>query len=356
MRPHQAQSDVTSSYPYRAESHDPIGSKSLGQYHHHQQQQPQEQPPNGDKMEKYDSSRGGLRNDLMSSTAMTQAIAAQGSVNPVDADLVIDASSHSYQYSAGGPPAGSTPSAINDSRMQSELNRNESSSTRFDRLEVNDSNPGAMQQQSRHQMSNSRTNISFATVSRSTGGWEDSPVSSSTGVEARISIRKEETLEEKKSRQRIAFQTRAMKRKLELFDKALLYVQQFEETLAYPSWTVEPSIVFPTRFGQEIYLIGDCPQLGQWDTKLSIPMKWAQGGIWSTVIHIPGRIASIEYKYLLVEAACGGLANPQWEWGANHKISCAPYKNPHETKRTNSDLFPPRIWISERDYWGGGEG
>merc|ERR1719376_1221681 len=50
-------------------------------------------------MEKYDSSRGGLRNDLMSSTAMTQAIAAHGSVNPVDADLVIDASSHSYQYS-----------------------------------------------------------------------------------------------------------------------------------------------------------------------------------------------------------------------------------------------------------------
>jgi len=188
-----------------------------------------------------------------------------------------------------------------------------------------------------------------------------------------------ETLEEKKARQRKAFEARALKRRLELFDEALQCVIAFEEALAYPSWTVEPSMIFPTRFGQEVYIVGDCPQLGKWDVNRAIRLDWGPGGLWSCVIHIPGRISAIEYKYIIIDTANGGIENPQWEWGRNHRISKREHrdtrrtggttrsKKPHrgagysadgdqlKEPSTNQDgLFPARLWICERDFWGGG--
>jgi len=183
-----------------------------------------------------------------------------------------------------------------------------------------------------------------------------------------------ESLDEKKARQRKAFEARALKRRLQLFDEALQCVIAFEEALAYPSWTVELSLIFPTRFGQEVYLVGDCPQLGEWDVNRAIRLDWGPGGLWSCIIHIPGRISSIEYKYIIIDTSTGGLNNPQWEWGRNHRIS---KHERHEKRRKNQagggminnnmeannkkelsinqdGLFPARLWICERDFWGGG--
>ena len=55
-----------------------------------------------------------------------------------------------------------------------------------------------------------------------------------------------------------------------------------------------------TRYGEDIYVTGDCPELGDWDVERAVKMEYVNAGTWC--IDVPFSIScdnEIAYKYFL---------------------------------------------------------
>jgi hypothetical protein len=70
-----------------------------------------------------------------------------------------------------------------------------------------------------------------------------------------------------------------------------------------------------TQPGQDVLLVGCCPQLGSWDVGSALPMTWTEGHVWRASLELeetPG--APLQYK-ALVRQPDGSV---MWERGDNH--------------------------------------
>eukprot|EP01025_Chloroclados_australasicus_P029702 TRINITY_DN2967_c0_g2_i3.p1 TRINITY_DN2967_c0_g2~~TRINITY_DN2967_c0_g2_i3.p1 ORF type:complete len:335 (-),score=33.12 TRINITY_DN2967_c0_g2_i3:1982-2986(-) len=59
------------------------------------------------------------------------------------------------------------------------------------------------------------------------------------------------------------------------------------------------SIQIKVEYGQRLRLVGSSPELGEWQLKKGIDMKWSEGDIWRMEVRLPSNIV-IGYKYVVV--------------------------------------------------------
>lgn len=83
--------------------------------------------------------------------------------------------------------------------------------------------------------------------------------------------------------------------------------------------TLRFELHYSTKFGEELVVAGDQPELGEWDVHKGLHMTWSEGGWWSGEVTVPaGRAASVfNYKF----AVLGGDGTVTWECGGNRTIS-----------------------------------
>ena len=78
------------------------------------------------------------------------------------------------------------------------------------------------------------------------------------------------------------------------------------------------SVVYQTNWGQNVYVVGDLPQLGEWREHSAIKLRWTEGHVWTTTIRIPPNLP-FHYKYLIK----GDDGFRRWEDGPNRYATAA---------------------------------
>jgi 4-alpha-glucanotransferase len=81
------------------------------------------------------------------------------------------------------------------------------------------------------------------------------------------------------------------------------------------------NIQYKTFPGQNLQICGSLPELGSWDTNLSLQMNYGSGDNWSAVAELPEGVAVFEYKYVVFNADGYAL----WEWGRNRKFDASDF-------------------------------
>eukprot|EP00434_Breviolum_minutum_P013842 symbB.v1.2.012205.t1/scaffold834.1/size159133/3 len=79
----------------------------------------------------------------------------------------------------------------------------------------------------------------------------------------------------------------------------------------------EFKIQYSTNFGEEMYLVGSCDELGAWDLSRKVHMAWNEGNFWTVKVKIPADRKGVEYKYIVSQNG-----NHRWEGGNNHTFQC----------------------------------
>ena len=75
-----------------------------------------------------------------------------------------------------------------------------------------------------------------------------------------------------------------------------------------------------TNFGQNIYVVGNLPELANWTPATAVPLTWISGsgtrGNWRATVNLPASRA-VEYKYIKKDGAGAVI----WESGANRTLT-----------------------------------
>jgi len=74
---------------------------------------------------------------------------------------------------------------------------------------------------------------------------------------------------------------------------------------------------YHTVLGENVYVVGNIPELGNWNTKLSFPLTYHQHGNWSRALTLERRDQIIEYKYIIVKESTNEI---RWEEGSNRTL------------------------------------
>mmetsp|Transcript_9914 Transcript_9914/g.18429 ORF Transcript_9914/g.18429 Transcript_9914/m.18429 type:complete len:161 (+) Transcript_9914:50-532(+) len=77
------------------------------------------------------------------------------------------------------------------------------------------------------------------------------------------------------------------------------------------------SVQYATSFGQELYMIGSCEELGSWDLARKVHMGWTEENYWRVKLEIPMQRGVVEYKYIVAKED-----SVEWENGHNHRMEC----------------------------------
>ncbi|BFU43166.1 S8 family serine peptidase [Krasilnikovia sp. MM14-A1004] len=88
-------------------------------------------------------------------------------------------------------------------------------------------------------------------------------------------------------------------------------------------------VTTPTRWGQNVYVVGDVPQLGGWDPARGVPLGAAGYPVWSGGVGLPAG-TPIEFKYVIRDPD----GTVTWEPGAN-RTALTPPSGRYET----TDVF-----------------
>lgn len=71
---------------------------------------------------------------------------------------------------------------------------------------------------------------------------------------------------------------------------------------------------YTTSWGQDMYVVGNVPELGNWNTANAVPLNWVDSDTWSGVAGFSSSAGQgIQYKYIVKS---GGTVT--WEGGSNH--------------------------------------
>jgi alpha-amylase len=82
--------------------------------------------------------------------------------------------------------------------------------------------------------------------------------------------------------------------------------------------TVAFAVNATTWFGQNVYVVGNLPQLGSWNPAAAIPLSAATYPVWRANVSLPASTA-VEYKYIKKPADGGGSV--QWETAGNRTLT-----------------------------------
>ncbi|CAJ1367273.1 unnamed protein product, partial [Effrenium voratum] len=74
-------------------------------------------------------------------------------------------------------------------------------------------------------------------------------------------------------------------------------------------------VPYSTSFGQDLFLVGSCEELGCWDVIRKVPMGWTEGNVWTAKVSIPKERGAVEYKYIVAQGD-----RVTWESGTNHVL------------------------------------
>lgn len=83
------------------------------------------------------------------------------------------------------------------------------------------------------------------------------------------------------------------------------------------------NIHYHTSYGQQIYVIGNIKELGNWNENKAIPLVFSKNGNWNRKIELKTDTENLEYKYFLKDEFGGTI----WEWGNNRKLNLSEYKS-----------------------------
>jgi hypothetical protein len=84
--------------------------------------------------------------------------------------------------------------------------------------------------------------------------------------------------------------------------------------------TVRFGVHYTTTYGQELYVVGDAPELGSWNARAGVLLRHGGGGgNWEGEASLNNKAGgrSIQYKYVVLEAG----KDPSWEGGANRSLA-----------------------------------
>jgi len=87
-------------------------------------------------------------------------------------------------------------------------------------------------------------------------------------------------------------------------------IRRQEKTYEY---TLKFSMKYQTLPGQNIYILGNLDNLGNWKNKI-FKLKWTNGHIWKGELSLNRDIESFEYKFVCAEDKPG---SERWEQGKN---------------------------------------
>ena len=89
---------------------------------------------------------------------------------------------------------------------------------------------------------------------------------------------------------------------------------------------------FTTSAGQDLYVVGSVPELGNWDTTKAIKLNWVSSSQWSgPVFFFASKGSAIQYKYIMKQGA-----SVTWEGGANRN-----YTVPTSGSGSRNDTWQP---------------
>ncbi|MFD7699170.1 carbohydrate-binding module family 20 domain-containing protein [Streptomyces caelestis] len=74
-----------------------------------------------------------------------------------------------------------------------------------------------------------------------------------------------------------------------------------------------------TRWGQQVHVTGDRPELGSWNPDKAVPLSSAAYPTWSATVVLPAN-TPVEYKYVIK----GDNAPVVWESGLNRSTVTPP--------------------------------
>ncbi len=87
-----------------------------------------------------------------------------------------------------------------------------------------------------------------------------------------------------------------------------------------PSTPTNVSVTFKenatTSWGQNVYVVGDIPQLGSWSAANAIALSSATYPVWAGTVQLPANTA-VQYKYIKKDSN----GNVIWEGGSNHTFT-----------------------------------
>eukprot|EP01118_Nematostelium_gracile_P012017 TRINITY_DN4333_c0_g1_i3.p1 TRINITY_DN4333_c0_g1~~TRINITY_DN4333_c0_g1_i3.p1 ORF type:complete len:188 (+),score=33.69 TRINITY_DN4333_c0_g1_i3:188-751(+) len=81
--------------------------------------------------------------------------------------------------------------------------------------------------------------------------------------------------------------------------------------------TIKFCVNFQSHWGDNVYISGSIDELGKWDTRKAIKMKWNDGGKWTSVLQLPASRSYFQYKYFVLRE---GASEPMWEEGINNRV------------------------------------
>ncbi|XP_026189662.1 uncharacterized protein LOC113146463 [Cyclospora cayetanensis] len=116
---------------------------------------------------------------------------------------------------------------------------------------------------------------------------------------------------EERLRIREKYRERLKERKLQIYQRALEEVIQREKEGSQMQLVFQ--LQLPTRFGENVYMVGNEACVGRWRMEDARPMHWSEGNVWSTALAIPNGLHRLEYKYIIKEGS-----RVTWEPGKNH--------------------------------------
>ncbi|GBF94408.1 hypothetical protein Rsub_07222 [Raphidocelis subcapitata] len=96
---------------------------------------------------------------------------------------------------------------------------------------------------------------------------------------------------------------------------------------------VEIAVKRETQPGQDVWVVGSLPALGEWSLDAALPLAWTEGHVWRATIEVdPSETAHIEYKAVL---KCPDSVI--WEGGDNKTADLAAGSEPVELFHEFSD-------------------
>jgi len=54
-------------------------------------------------------------------------------------------------------------------------------------------------------------------------------------------------------------------------------------------------------YGQQVRVVGDRTELGDWDAKKGAPLDWSAGDLWSATLHLPVG-EELEFKFIVYDS------------------------------------------------------
>lgn len=77
-----------------------------------------------------------------------------------------------------------------------------------------------------------------------------------------------------------------------------------------------------TQFGENLFVIGSIPQLGEWDVARALPLQYMQESQWRIAIKVSP--CSFEYKYLIQDQFSESMV---WESSSNRAKTVSHHTN-----------------------------